>query len=104
MVYGLPPEQLIAANDGDAAALKALEDELLGRGIKKGSGHASMGQDIRKKRRTEIDYINGFVARKGAELGIEAPANAAITELVAMERGEVQQGPDAIVAMVKRLG
>ena len=105
MVYGLPPEQLIAANDGDAAALKALEDELLGRGIKKGSGHLpSMGQDIRKKRRTEIDYINGFVARKGAELGIEAPANAAITELVKqVERGEVQQGPDAIVSMVKNV-
>jgi 2-dehydropantoate 2-reductase len=101
-VYGLQPDQLIAAVDGDKAALQGLEDNLLARGIKTGSGHLpSMGQDIRKKRRTEIDYINGFVARKGLEVGIDAPANAAITELVKqVERGEVKQSPEAIDKMV----
>jgi 2-dehydropantoate 2-reductase len=102
-VYGLEPTVLVEAVDGSASALKSLEDELLGRGIKTGSGHLpSMGQDIRKKRRTEIDYINGFVADKGVEVGIETPANTAITQLVRrVERGEIAPSPEAIQPMVK---
>jgi 2-dehydropantoate 2-reductase len=49
-----------------------------------------MGQDILKGRRTEIDFINGLVVAKAAELGIAVPANAGIVEAVKrVERGEV---------------
>jgi 2-dehydropantoate 2-reductase len=41
-----------------------------------------------KGRRTEIDFINGLVAAKGEEVGIPAPTNAALTQLVKrVERG-----------------
>ena len=104
-IYGLDPQMLANATSGDQAALQTLEDNLLSRGIRKGSGHLpSMGQDIRKKRRTEIDSINGFVARRGADVGIAAPANAAITELVKqVERGELAQSPDAIDGIVAQV-
>jgi 2-dehydropantoate 2-reductase len=53
-----------------------------------------MAQDILKGRRTEIDAMNGFIARKGAELGIRTPANTKITELVTkIERGELKPAP-----------
>lgn len=43
---------------------------------------ASMLQDVLKKRRTEIDYINGVVVRQGQELGIPTPVNSMLVELV----------------------
>ena len=54
----------------------------------------SMGQDIRKGRRTETDMINGLVARRGREFGVDAGLHAAVHALVGrVERGEVQPSP-----------
>jgi 2-dehydropantoate 2-reductase len=39
----------------------------------------SLGQDIRKGRRTEVDYLNGWVVRSADESGTRAPVNAAVT-------------------------
>ena len=56
--------------------------------------HSSTGQDIRKGRRTEIDFINGLVAAKGEEVGIPAPTHAALTQVVRqVERGEIEAHP-----------
>jgi 2-dehydropantoate 2-reductase len=53
-----------------------------------------MAQDIRKGRRTEIDAMNGFIAAQGATVGIAAPANAKLTEIVTrVERGELKPAP-----------
>ena len=43
---------------------------------------ASMLQDIEARRRTEIDYLNGGIARFGRELGVETPLNDTITALI----------------------
>lgn len=42
----------------------------------------SMLQDIEKGRRTEIDFLNGFIVRESRRIGIKAPVNAAIADLV----------------------
>lgn len=48
-----------------------------------GEHYPSMHQDlIQHHRRTEIDYINGYVSRKAKELGIEAPYNDLITSFI----------------------
>ncbi|MEA1934980.1 MAG: ketopantoate reductase C-terminal domain-containing protein [Thermodesulfobacteriota bacterium] len=36
---------------------------------------SSMLQDVRKKRLTEIDAINGAIVEQGARLGIPTPIN-----------------------------
>lgn len=46
---------------------------------------ASMLQDLEKGRKTEIDYINGYVAQAGHELGIPTPFNDKVVELVKRE-------------------
>ena len=52
----------------------------------------SMLQDFERGRRTEIDFINGYVAKLGP-----APLNAAITQTVhAIERGETTPHPDRL--------
>lgn len=46
----------------------------------------SMLQDLERGRRTEVDYINGAIAREAEGLGMEAPLNRALTLLIkAME-------------------
>lgn len=43
---------------------------------------SSMRADIQRGRQTEIDFINGYVAKLGKELGIETPVNQMLTERV----------------------
>ncbi len=43
---------------------------------------ASMLQDIEARRTTEIDYLNGGIARFGAELGVPSPLNDTIAALI----------------------
>lgn len=43
---------------------------------------ASMLQDLEKNRKSEIDYINGFVCSKGREVGIKTPFNDLVVKLV----------------------
>jgi 2-dehydropantoate 2-reductase len=41
-----------------------------------------MLQDVLRKKRTEIDFINGVVVRLGQEIGIPTPTNSLLLELV----------------------
>ncbi|MFA5005209.1 MAG: 2-dehydropantoate 2-reductase [Candidatus Omnitrophota bacterium] len=43
---------------------------------------SSMLQDILRKKRTEIDYINGVIVRLGQELSIPVPVNTMLVDLV----------------------
>jgi 2-dehydropantoate 2-reductase len=43
---------------------------------------ASMLQDVRNKKNTEIAFINGAVVREGKALGISTPVNVVLTALV----------------------
>ncbi|MBO6811611.1 MULTISPECIES: ketopantoate reductase family protein [Marinobacter] len=43
---------------------------------------SSMRADVQRGRQTEIDFINGYVAKLGKELGIETPVNQMLTERV----------------------
>jgi 2-dehydropantoate 2-reductase len=43
---------------------------------------SSTAQDIGRGKRTEIDSLNGYVARRGAELGVPTPVNQTLHALV----------------------
>jgi 2-dehydropantoate 2-reductase len=43
---------------------------------------SSTAQDILRGKRTEIDSLNGYVVRRGAELGVPTPVNRALHALV----------------------
>jgi 2-dehydropantoate 2-reductase len=47
-----------------------------------GNAKASMLQDLERGRRTEIDFINGYVAKLGRKIGLPTPMNSAIASLV----------------------
>jgi len=43
---------------------------------------SSTAQDLARGKRSEIDHLNGYVARRGAELGIATPVNQTLHALV----------------------
>jgi len=90
----LDPERLARAHEGDAAALAEVEAQLADTsagGLRSPLQRPSMAQDMEKGRRTEIEFMNGFIAEKGEEAGVPAPTNARLTEVVKqVERGELQ--------------
>jgi 2-dehydropantoate 2-reductase len=43
---------------------------------------SSTAQDMQRHKPSEIDHLNGFIARRGAELGVPTPVNRALHALV----------------------
>jgi 2-dehydropantoate 2-reductase len=63
----------------------------------------SMLQDFERRRRTEIDFINGYVAQLGEKIGISAPLNAAIAETVHLiEQGHIHPGSARLEELARR--
>jgi len=48
---------------------------------------SSTAQDMNRGKRTEIDSLNGYIARRGAELGVPTPINHALYALVKLAEG-----------------
>jgi|KBSMisStandDraft_5_1062788.scaffolds.fasta_scaffold01957_8 2-dehydropantoate 2-reductase len=91
-------ETLARAGEGSADAKTEIVDQLLKLATTRSEEQRpSMAQDIFKGRRTETDFINGFVAAKGEEIGVRAPLHAAMNALVKkVERGDVKPTPDLL--------
>mmetsp|Transcript_16426 Transcript_16426/g.24225 ORF Transcript_16426/g.24225 Transcript_16426/m.24225 type:complete len:329 (+) Transcript_16426:81-1067(+) len=43
---------------------------------------SSMLQDVQHQQRTEVDYLNGFIVKKGEESGVPTPANRELYDLI----------------------
>ena len=46
------------------------------------SQYSSTAQDLARGKRTEIDYLNGFIVKRGQSLGVATPANRVLWALV----------------------
>ena len=44
--------------------------------------YSSTAQDLARKKKTEIEHLNGFVVRKGEALGVATPVNSVLLALV----------------------
>jgi 2-dehydropantoate 2-reductase len=98
-VSHMDPETIARSGEGDAEAQRIIDEHRLEEANKPGGGEhrPSMGQDMVKGRRTEIQFLNGFVVAKGKEVGIDAPTNAILTDIVTrVERGELKPDPKHI--------
>ena len=59
-----------------------LLDKLVGFSKKMGDVTSSTEQDVARRKHTEVDSLNGYVVRKGAELGVPTPLNHMLTALL----------------------
>jgi 2-dehydropantoate 2-reductase len=100
-ILHLPPETIARAGEGDEAAMRTCDEQRSKDGRRTSSEQRpSMGQDMQKGRRTEIEFLNGLVVREGEKLGLSCGANAALTDLVTrVERRELAPDPRHITEL-----
>jgi len=100
-ILHLEPETIARAGEGDEAAMRACDEQRFKDAGRTASGQRpSMGQDMQKGRRTEIEFLNGLVVREGEKLGLACRANAVLTDLVKrVEKGELTADPRHITEL-----
>ena len=88
-----PLRRLVSALVGEGEAVAAAQgieldadpEELIDHAARRDVAYdhkASMLQDVEARRQTEIDFLNGGIARFGREHGVPTPLNDAITALI----------------------
>ncbi|MCC7485165.1 MAG: hypothetical protein IT529_09260 [Burkholderiales bacterium] len=96
-MHGVNPDKLVAAAMGSADTMAEIEDYLASHAKENPRGDMqfpSMAQDMRKGRRTEIEFMNGLIVEKGRQLGIPTPHHEKLVDLVKkLERGEIKASP-----------
>jgi len=102
-VLGIPSGRWVAAAEG--RNIEELESEMLAAADRLGSSaRASFLQDVMKGRRTEIEYLCGFVSEQGRKLGVPTPFNDAMTEAVMRHPvGRLEPDPANIERLVEML-
>src|SRR5215831_8812748 len=97
------PESLARAAEGDPAALDEVESQILAAlqsNTRSELARPSMGQDMLKGRRTEIDFINGVIAAKGREVGVPAPTHVKLIDAVKrVEQGRLAARPENLYSI-----
>jgi 2-dehydropantoate 2-reductase len=95
-VLGIAPDDWLAASARqDPSAVERVQTGLTAwMATLLEPSHSSVGRDVQRGRRSEIDFTNGLVADKAREIGVPAPTHAAVTELVRrIDRGELTPSP-----------
>ena len=99
-ITGIEPSRLLAASEGDPAALAEVEAHMTkgtSSQARSNTQRPSMAQDIQKGRKTEIGELNGFIVQKAKEAGCPAPTHQRIVEIVrGVERGELTPRPELL--------
>jgi 2-dehydropantoate 2-reductase len=96
-LFGLPAERWREAGEGGAALADAMAALSTQAASMVEGGISGSAQDLQKGRPTEVDFLNGYVARMGATHHVPVPANDAVAALVrAAERGERMTGEEAL--------
>jgi 2-dehydropantoate 2-reductase len=81
-------DEVLAVARATGVRLPSIEDSTAGMAAamaiatQMAAAFSSTAQDIQRCKMTEIDSLNGYIARRGAQLGIEVPVNHALFALV----------------------
>ena len=79
-IYGIDTQRYLDAYAG--RGLSELLADIAAVARARGGGQPSLLQDVLKGRRTEIDFLNGYVCREGARVGVKTPFNDATVAAV----------------------
>lgn len=79
-IFGIATERLVKAARGEGR--EQVEAELAKGASSLAAGRPSLLQDVMRRRRTEIDELNGYVVAEGKRLGVPTPFNEAVVHEV----------------------
>jgi len=103
-IYGIEAQRFVDAAEG--RGLEAVEGDMAASVKFLAGGRPSMLQDVMRRRRTEIDYLNGYVVVQGRRFGVPTPFNEAVVELYRKHGvGRLTPDPknlDPLTAMLER--
>jgi 2-dehydropantoate 2-reductase len=103
-IYGIDARRFVDAAQGKG--WDAVEADMAASVKFLTGGRPSMLQDVMKGRRTEIDYLNGYVSQQGKRLGVATPVNDAVVAAVRQHGvGTLKPDPknlDPLVAALPR--
>ena len=75
-----------------------LWERLIGISVTMAGQRSSTAQDLSRGKKSEIEHLNGYVVRRGEELGVPAPVNRALLCAVQLlEAGRGQLRTDSLV-------
>jgi 2-dehydropantoate 2-reductase len=79
-IYGIAAQRFVDAAAG--RGFEAVESDMARSAKFLSGGRPSLLQDVLKGRRTEIDYLNGYVCEQGRKLGVKTPVNDAVVDVI----------------------
>jgi len=101
-IMGMMPENFVDAANGKN--IEEIKNQFLDAANQAGSAsRPSFGQDVLKKRRTEIDYLTGFVSAIGKNNNIQTPFCDKITKIVNKLGVGFDPSPEHIFELEKML-
>jgi 2-dehydropantoate 2-reductase len=78
-IWGIAAQRFLDAVEG--RGLAEVEADISKDAKSRSGGRPSLLQDVMRGRRTEIDYLNGYVVAEGRKAGVPTPVNDAVVEL-----------------------
>ena len=101
-IYGIVAQRFVDAYEGKGLA--EVEADVAAEGARRGGGRPSLLQDVMRGRRTEIDYLNGYVCDQGARRGVKTPVNDAVVAAVrSYGVGQLKPDPKNLEPILKVL-
>jgi len=78
-IWGIAVQRFVDAVAG--RGLDAVEADISRDARSRSGGRPSLLQDVMRGRRTEIEYLNGYVVAEGRTMGVPTPINEAVVDL-----------------------
>jgi 2-dehydropantoate 2-reductase len=78
-IWGIAAQRFLDAVAG--RGLDEVETDISRDARSRSGGRPSLLQDVMRRRRTEIDYLNGYVVAEGRRVGVPTPINEAVVDL-----------------------
>jgi 2-dehydropantoate 2-reductase len=103
--FGVATAQQWAEAEGSPDTYRMIDAALAPKAGSTRNWRSSMAQDVIKGRRSEIEFMNGFVVAQGKGIGIETPVSAAVVEIVReIDAKHRKPSPDHIEDALRKAG
>ena len=79
-IWGIGAQRFVDAAEGRMMA--DVERDMVERAKGLAGGRPSLLPDVMRCRRTEVQYLNGYVSEQGRQVGVPTPFNDKVVELI----------------------
>ncbi len=101
-LFGIEAQRFVDAAEG--RGLEEVEADMAAEAKRRSGGRPSFLQDVLKGRRTEIDYLNGYVSEQGRRVGVPTPFNdAVVAEVHRHGVGTLRPDPKNLESLLRML-